>query len=220
MIKYNICVQRIVAYYFLLSSIINYNFCAALSSFFAAIAAMWAAEQTRRSANAANESINLTKDNIKRMETIERAQSRAYIAYVGVKGDNEITALKPLIMTFIIKNVGVTPAYNVQTACVINSTSDAPTETEIDLLMVEKVFCGSLAPSILHEIEIPTDKDGAYYTPTFDQVQNIYTNKDYFCICVLITYDDIYGEHHETKICQRYYSDEHKFHSAPFYNSM
>jgi hypothetical protein len=190
------------------------------ASAIAAIATMWAAIQAQRSAGAAKNSVQVTKENILETTNIGRKQARAYLALDGITGSQGIFPNQPVLMSFNLKNVGNTPAFNVQTAFVINSSSKFPTEKKIDDAMGTPRNCGTIAPSIVHPIKVFTDDNGYPYILNTEQIVEINKEKNYFSVCGIATYDDAFGDHHETKFGQHYYSDEHAFNAAPYYSSM
>jgi len=141
-------------------------------------------------------------------ESSERSL-RAYLGIINPNAENvrlnarEQRGIIPSTYQVTIKNGGQTPAYNVRTCIAWEAVANVSVIPHFPITKGHMEVRRSSDTLVARE-EIPdthvleNHEDGSSFATKFNEVQN---GTGVLFLYVLITYDDVYGKHHFTRMC-------------------
>ncbi len=186
----------------------------------AAVFAAWAAIVAKRAAKAAEASVEVTKQTALAADSSSRHRDRAYVALSNSSGPNHYAVGTPINLTFLFKNVGVTPAYKVRFGALISIVDKVPTEVFLDEQLSHLSTMAPLAPSIEIPVHCSTTEDGELLAFSQQGIIGLQKGESIAVASARIIYEDAFGEEHITRVAFQFHPSIMAFRLAPFYNSM
>jgi hypothetical protein len=177
--------------------------------------AAWAALESRKSANAAKQSVELTAQSM-------RYRDRAYIAHIwsgvnGLKSPDD-----PLTFHLKFKNIGCTPGSSIRQCNFIGVNEDTSSLPECELLrkLSSPVALGDVAPSQEFDVNILYEPGGQFIQLKPEAFRDLQQGIWTLHVFGKITYKDIFGIEHETRWSKIYDPRNQSFPNTSHFNSM
>jgi hypothetical protein len=177
--------------------------------------AAWAALESRKSARAAKQSVELTAQAMK-------YRDRAYIAleWSGINGLKSPDDVLTIHLKF--RNIGSTPASLVRQYNYFNINEDtiSLSDNELTARLSSTSILGDVAPSQDFEINMLCDQSGQFIALTPQSFQDLQAGKWTLHVFGRITYRDVFGIDHETRWSRVYDHKNKSFPNTPHFNSI
>jgi hypothetical protein len=177
--------------------------------------AAWAAWESRKSANAAKESVELTTQSM-------GYRDRAYISCTW----SEVRGLKrpgdPLTIHLKFKNIGCTPGTSIRQFNAISLHEDTSSLSDLDLLnrLLTSAALGDVGPSGEFDVNFLYEPNGNLFSLTPEAFDDLQRGKWTFHAFGRITYKDVFGAEHETRWSRVYDPRNQSFPNTSHFNSM
>lgn len=183
----------------------------------AAVVAGWAAWEAKRSAEAARDAVLVAKVSVSSTEQASRHRDRAYIAIERHEGTERIKADTNISLTVHYKNVGVTPAYQVEFASCVYTGVTQPSEQELESALVYAHSFGAVPPSISIRAQVAGTPEGRIVLG-IQRIKSLTEGKLWMVIATRITYTDVFGDKHETRAAYEFYLSGSCIRQATYFN--
>jgi hypothetical protein len=157
----------------------------------------------------------VARGSVEQTMTSVRHQERAYVALKDVQGERTIRELQIVRFTFVLANVGNTPAYKLRFGVLMRMSQTRPTPDEIDSHLHLAQEVGVIAPTLDIRIEGDSNEAGQPIVLTTQAIADLNNRRAFFSICGKITYEDVFGTSHDTRFALHYDAEAHRFHLAP-----
>jgi hypothetical protein len=185
----------------------------------ATIVAAWAALEARRSAGAAHDAVQVAHDSVQATERSARYRDRAYLAAQDGIGPKIVDAETPIRMKFVFKNVGPTPAYDVEFGTNVVMDVSPHSEQQVDRAITEWHQLGTAPPSI----EVTAIYDADQKNPMVlgeEAYEQLMRGELVLAIYSKLKYKDIFGDDHKTLSAYEFHTDDRRFYQAMHFNTM
>jgi hypothetical protein len=184
----------------------------------ATFVAAWAALEAKRSAEAARDAVQVARDSVQSTEEAARYRDRAYLAVEDSTGPKVVGIGTPITMTFIYKNVGLTPAYQVEFGTTIFIDSVRHSEQQMDdslrvwhQLGTAPPSLGLTAASVLPTGPLALDEE---------RYVQLMRGELFMVLLAKLRYKDIFGHPHETRVAYEFQPDVRRLLLATYFNTM
>jgi hypothetical protein len=163
--------------------------------------------------------VGVARESVQSTEKAARYRDRAYLAVEDTLGPKRVFADTPITMTFIYKNVGLTPAYQVEICSNVILQDVRPTEHQMDDSLTVWHQLGAAPPTLQLKTTAEMPASGR---STLGEVTlgGLVEGKGVLVLYAKLRYNDVFGDRHETKVAYEFSGDLRNFHLATYFNQM